>query len=40
MTPTDANSAGRSAWVARRLADVLILAAGIALALPLIVPFS
>lgn len=40
MTRTDTSPSRRNAWAARRLADVLILAAGIALALPLIVPFS
>jgi hypothetical protein len=40
MTRIDTTPSGRAAWIARRFADVLVLAAGIALALPLIVPFS
>lgn len=31
---------GAHAWIGRRLRDVIVLAAGAALALPLIVPFA
>ena len=36
---THRNGSGR-AWLARRLGDLIVVATGIALALPLIVPFS
>lgn len=40
MTRLDHRPYGHGAWIARRAVDALILAAGIALALPLIVPFA
>jgi hypothetical protein len=33
-------ASSRRVWIARRVADALILAAGVALALPLILPFA
>lgn len=39
FAPTEARH-DRIAWIAQRIRDVLILAAGIGLALPLILPFA
>lgn len=43
MTPSDdttTHHSGLRAWIGRRLRDTVVLAAGAALALPLIVPFA
>ncbi|MBB2963599.1 hypothetical protein [Methylobacterium sp. R2-1] len=43
MTLSEANRArhpGTRAWIGRRLRDVIVLAAGAVLALPLILPFG
>ncbi|BAU91033.1 hypothetical protein MPPM_2428 [Methylorubrum populi] len=37
---TRARRPGARAWIGRRLRDAIVLAAGAALALPLIVPFA
>ncbi len=36
----DTRHSGTQAWIGRRVRDVLILAGGLILALPLIVPFA